>query len=296
MPPKVIVILGPTATGKSDFAVRLAKDFDGEVISADSRQVYRDLDIGTGKITRKEMCGVPHHLLSVANPKRVFSVTSYQKQAARVTKDIFKRGKIPVVCGGTGLYISALVDGIIFPDVPPNAILRKKLSKKTAAELFATLSKLDQTRAETIDPHNPRRLIRAIEIAQSQGKSTPLQKTVPYTAIKIGLDLPDEELRKKILARIHARLKKGMLAEARRLQKQGLSWKRMEALGLEYRLLAQHLRGKLSKQEFVDVLAKEIWQYVRRQRTWFRRDKSIVWFTPSQYTKLRSYVRAQLKR
>jgi tRNA dimethylallyltransferase len=295
MPSKLIVVLGPTATGKSDLAVRLAKDFNGEVISADSRQVYKGLDIGTGKITKKEMCGIPHHLLNVVDPKKVFSVTSYQKHASRATKDILKHGKIPIVCGGTGLYIAALVDGIVFPDVPPNTALRKELASRSAEELFSMLTKLDPERAKTIDQHNPRRLVRAIEIATAQGKNTPLQIHAPYAAIKIGLDLPDEELKKKILKRIRGRLKKGMAAEAKRLHKQGLSWKRMETFGLEYRLLAQHLQGKISKEVFVEELAKEIWQYVRRQRTWFHRDTSIAWFTPTQYAKLRSYIRAQLR-
>lgn len=290
---RIIVILGPTATGKSDLAVRLAREFNGEVVSADSRQVYKGLNIGTGKITKKEMGGIPHHLLDVANPKKVFSVTDYQRLASRAVAGIIKRGKVPIICGGTGLYISALVDGLIFPDVPPNENLRKKLSDKSPEQLFALLSKIDPKRADNIDRHNPRRLIRAIEIAKANGRNVPLKANPPYKAIKIGLDMSDATLKEKVLVRIHARMKKGMVAESKRLREAGLSWKRMEALGLEYRLLAQLLQGKISKEEFVEKLAQEIWQYVRRQRTWFRKDKQIQWFTPAQYTKLRSFVRAQ---
>ncbi len=240
------------------------------------------------------MGGIPHHLLDVANPKKVFSVTDYQRLASRAVAGIIKRGKVPIICGGTGLYISALADGLIFPDVPPNENLRKKLSGKSPEQLFALLSKIDLKRADNIDRHNPRRLIRAIEIAKANGRNVPLKANPPYKAIKIGLDMPDATLKEKVLVRIHARMKKGMVAESKRLREAGLSWKRMEALGLEYRLLAQLLQGKISKEEFVEKLAQEIWQYVRRQRTWFRKDKQIQWFTPGQYTKLRSFVRAQL--
>lgn len=291
---RIIVILGPTATGKSDLAVRLAKEFNGEVVSADSRQIYKGLNIGTGKITKKEMGGIPHHLLDVANPKKVFSVTDYQRLASKAVASIIKRGKVPIICGGTGLYISALVDGLIFPDVPPNESLRKKLSGKSPEQLFALLSKIDPERADNIDRHNPRRLTRAIEIAKANGMNSPLKANPPYKAIKIGLDMPDATLKKKVLGRIHSRMKKGMVAESKRLRKAGLSWKRMETLGLEYRLLAHLLQGKISREEFIEKLAQEIWQYVRRQRTWFRKDKQIQWFTPGQYTKLRSFVRAQL--
>ena len=130
---KIIIILGPTATGKSDLAVRLAKKFGGEVISADSRQVYKGLDIGTGKITKKEMAGVPHHLLDVAHPKKVFTVSDYKKLAERACKKIWDGGKIPILCGGTGFYIQAVADNIVLPEVPPNKKLRAQLEKKTAA-------------------------------------------------------------------------------------------------------------------------------------------------------------------
>lgn len=157
--PKLIVICGPTATGKSDLAVEIARQIGGEVISADSRQVYTDLDLGTGKITKREMRGVPHYLLDVADPKRQFSVARYKKLADKAIRDIQKRNKTPILCGGTGFYIDAVVSGAVLPDVPPNKALRSELARKTDDELFETLKRMDPNRAETIDKHNPVRLV-----------------------------------------------------------------------------------------------------------------------------------------
>ncbi len=169
---KILIILGPTASGKSDLAVDLARKFNGEVISADSRQVYKGLDIGSGKITRKEMKGVPHYLLDVVYPRTIFTVTKFQKLAQKQIKDILKRNKLPIICGGTGFYIQSLVDGIIFPEVKPDLVLRSKLETKTLEELILILDKLNPVRLKTIDFKNSRRLIRAIEIADSLGGST----------------------------------------------------------------------------------------------------------------------------
>ncbi|MDQ5971125.1 MAG: tRNA dimethylallyltransferase, partial [Patescibacteria group bacterium] len=167
--PKIIVILGQTSTGKSDFAVQMAKEIGGEIISADSRQVYKGLDLGTGKITKKEMRGIPHHLLDVANPKKTFTVSDYKKITEKKISEISKNSKVPILCGGTGFYIDAIVSGQIFPEVPPNKLLRKELENKSKEELFKILKKLDKNRAETIDKDNPVRLIRAIEIAEALG-------------------------------------------------------------------------------------------------------------------------------
>lgn len=278
MKTKILVVLGPTATGKSDLAVRLAKKLNGEIISADSRQVYKGLDIGTGKITKREMKGVPHHLLDVADPKRKFSVVEYVKLAKKAIEEISTRNKLPIIVGGTGFYIEALVDGIIFPDTPPDLELREKLGKKSAEELLAILKKLDPRRAKTVDQKNSRRLIRAIEIAKALGKVPKLKKTTSlYTPSFIGLNLPKEELQSKIGARLKKRLK-GMIEEAKRLHKKGLSWKRMDELGLEYRYLALYLQKKITKEEMVEILEKEIWHYAQRQMTWFKRDGRIKWF------------------
>ena len=301
---KIIVVLGSTATGKSDLAVFLAKKLGGEIVSADSRQVYKGLDIGTGKVPRDYTNyklkaknylykGIPHHLLDVANPKRVFTVSEYKKLGEKALQNIWWRGKLPIICGGTGFYIQALVDGIILPEVPPNKKLRKQLEKKLVTELFATLKKLDPRRAKEIDRKNPRRLIRAIEIAKYLGRVPLLKVQAPKNTdiLQIGIDMPDEVLKECIKKRLLARIKKGMIQEAVHLHHQGLLWKRMEELGLEYRYLARYLQKKITKEQMINKLARAIWQYAKRQRTWFKRDKRIKWFKPQQKKDIEKLVR-----
>ncbi len=279
--PKILVLLGPTATGKTSLSIELAKKYSGEIISADSRQVYTGLDLGTGKVTKKEMSSVPHHLLDVADAKKQFAVTDFVTLAEKAIADILSRGNLPIICGGTGLYIDMLINGTTLPEVPPNVELRKKLEKKTAEQLFEILKKLDSARAKTIDAQNPVRLIRAIEIAKALGKVPKLKNIKPkYNTLKIGLDMGDMELKTRIMKRLKERLNAGMLREAINLHKKGLSWKRMEALGLEYREMAKLLTKKTTRVQFEEELAMDIWHYVKRQRTWFKRDETIVWINP----------------
>src|SRR5581483_114689 len=286
---KILVILGTTASGKSDLAVRFAKKFNGEIISADSRQVYTGLDIGTGKITKKEMDGIPHHMLDVISPKKIFSVAEWKEKSQKIIRQIISRGKLPIICGGTGLYIQSIVDNIVLPEVPPNYPLRKKLEKKSVKELFAILKKLDPRRSKNIEKQNPVRLIRAIEIAKAIGKVPNLKKQKSeFDILQIGLTSKD--LKKKIHTRLISRLKKGMIAEAKNLHANGLSWKRMRQLGLEYRYLADFLQNKISKKEFIQKLETEIWRYSRRQITWFKRDSRIKLFEPDQKIKIEKTV------
>ncbi len=284
---KVIVILGPTSSGKSALAVALAKKYDGEIVSADSRQVYRGMNLGTGKVTKKEMAGVPHHLLDVASPKERFTVARYVPMAAAAISDIVSRKKIPIVCGGTGFYIDALTSGVVLPDVDPNPKLRKALSSKPAGELFAMLMKLDPNRAQTIEKNNRVRLIRAIEIAKKLGRVPALVKhDAPYHVLKIGLDAPDDILKARISTRLRDRLKAGMLREATKLHAHGLSWRRMRELGLEYRAMADLLTRKITRAEFEKRLALDIWHYAKRQRQWWKRDKTILWLDSSKKSAL----------
>ena len=293
---KIIAVVGPTASGKSALAVEIARLVNGEIISADSRQVYTGLDIGTGKVTKREMLGVPHYMLDVINPKRAMSVVQYERLATRAVQDILKRGKVPIVCGGTGQYVDAVLTSASFPEVPPNAKLRKELEKLSTEKLFKKLAKLDPVRAETIDAKNPRRLIRAIEIAEALG-SVPARTpaTERYDTLYIGLALPKEELAERIHKRLLARMRQGMLAEAKRLREQGLSWKRMESLGLEYRFLAQFLQNKISKEELLELLNIAIRQYSKRQMVWFNRNEKIKWFQPTETKKVLSAVVKFLK-
>ena len=294
--PRIIAILGKTATGKSDLAVLLAKKYDGEVISADSRQVYSGLDLGSGKITKKEMRGIPHHLLDVTSPKKQFSVSEYKNLADKAIGEIISRGKLPIICGGTGLYIDAVLKNIVVPEVPPNKKLRKVLEKKTISQLFTILKKLDSRRAKEIDANNPRRLIRAIEIAIALGKVPHLEVQPPsWDVLKIGIDLPDETLKKKVHARLLARIKKGMVAEVKNLHKNGIAWKRLESFGLEYKYLALYLQNKITKNEMFLGIEKDTWQYAKRQATWFKRDKEIKWFRPSEKVKISQEVEKFLK-
>jgi len=295
--PKVVVIVGQTATGKSDLGVRLARDFNGEIISADSRQVYKGLNIGTGKITTKAMRGIPHHLLNVANPKKQFTVAQYKKLAEKKIEEILKRGKIPIVVGGTGFYIDALLGDMSIPTVPPNYTLRKKLEKKSTEQLFEQLKKVDPARAKAIEQKNKRRLIRAIEIATSLG-NVPKEKKrgQQYDVLKIGIAMSDEKLKEKIKTRLLMRIRYGMIAEAKKLHKKGLPWRRMEELGLEYRFLARYLQEKITKEEMLKQLNTAIWQYARRQKTWFKRDKTIQWFSQKDFQKIARTTKKFLKK
>jgi tRNA dimethylallyltransferase len=277
--PKLVVVLGPTSSGKSDLAVLIAKKFNGEVVSADSRQVYRGMDIGTGKVTKKEMAGIPHHLLDVADPKRKYSVAHFKRDAEKAIANIQKRGKLPILCGGTGFYIQAVVDGLILPEVKPNPKLRKELEKLSTKELFARLKKMDSRRAKEIDRDNPHRLIRAIEIATELGK-VPELKTTPestYDTLQIGIETNDIVLQTRIHNRLLKRMKRGMLAEVKRLHDEGVSWRRLEGLGLEYKHLALYLQGKLKKDEMLELLELAIVHYAKRQKTWNKKDPRTKW-------------------
>lgn len=303
--PKIIVILGQTASGKSDLAVKIARRCNGEIISADSRQVYKGLDIGSGKVPRDNSKiksptptgrqeksklqiknqnyfykKIQHHLLDVASPKRTFTVAQYQKLAKKEIKKILTRGKIPIICGGTGLYIDSIIYNTKFPEVPPRPKLRKKLEKFSTEELFQKLQKLDPRRAENIDKHNRRRLIRALEIVlTTKSPVPPFSAAADYDILLIGIKKSPEKLKKLIAERLEKRLKIGMIKEVENLHKNGVSWKRLDDLGLEYRYVSRYLRGLIDKprsktnlqdrQEMIEILNKEINKYAKRQMTWF---------------------------
>jgi len=278
-----IAIVGPTSSGKSELAVRLAKKFKCEIISADSRQVYKGLDIGSGKISKKEMSGIPHHLLDVASPKQKFTVTRFEKLAKKVMAQIWQRGNLPIIAGGTGFYVDVLTGEITTAAVKPDQVLRQKLGKLPAEKLFARLQKLDPDRAKTIDPKNPHRLIRAIEIASnSRGEAernlSPLARShLDIGWLKIGIQTDPDDLKQQINRRLDQRLRRGLISEVKKLKQSGLSWKRLEELGLEYRLISRHLRGQLSIDSLIAKLEIENWKLAKRQLTWFKRDSSIVW-------------------
>ena len=286
--PPLIVIVGPTASGKSALAVSLAEQIGGEVVSADSRQVYKGLNLGSGKITARETKGIPHHLLDEASPRQTFSAARFRTLGMRALRDIVRRRKIPIVCGGTGFYIRALVDGIALPEVKPNQALRKKLAALPAEKLFTLLRRKDPARAATIDAKNPHRLIRALEIAEALGKvPTHPPKPIPYETLFIGVRKEKKELERAIRRRFTARMKKGMLAEVRKLHAGGLSWERLESFGLEYRALALFLEKKITKEEMEAAVIRESVAYAKRQMTWFSHDPRVHWISkPSDAMKL----------
>lgn len=293
-PEKTIVIVGPTASGKSDLAISLARKYDGEIISADSRQVYRGMDIGTGKVVRDKIAnhpelvevvrplyknvflseGIRHHLLDVASPKRNYNITHFVRDAKKAIADIEKRGKVPIICGGTAFWIEALLFGTQFPEVKPNPALRKKLEKLSVEELFMMLEEKDPERAGTIDAKNKVRLIRALEIIETIGKVPAPAESYKLKAIScsiIALNPPKEILHQRIEKRLEKRLREGMIEEVARLHEEGVSWKRLEGFGLEYRWCARFLQGKISRKDLEVQLPSDIRQYAKRQLTFLRR-------------------------
>ncbi|NKQ38881.1 MAG: tRNA (adenosine(37)-N6)-dimethylallyltransferase MiaA [Methanosarcinales archaeon] len=275
---KIIVILGPTGSGKTKISIDLAKKFNGEIVSADSRQVYRFLDIGTDKIAKEKMDGIVHHLLDVASPKRIFSVVQYQKKALNAIKNIHKRDKIPFIVGGSGFYIQSIVDNIAYPKTKRDNKLRKKLAKKGVKELFSILEKLDPVRAKNIDKKNPVRLIRAIEIAKQLEKVSPItKKTSPYQFLIIGLKINENKIDDICKKRFNKWIKRGLIKEIKNLQEIGLSWEKIESFGLYYFILAQYIQGKISRKEAFEKSIISLRQYIKKQITWFKKEKRIVW-------------------
>ncbi len=290
--PKVLAIVGPNASGKSDLAVQLAHKFNGEVISADSRQVYRGLNLSSGKVPGKwkirgfnrlyEYQDIPHHLVDIISPRRSFTVQQYKKKAQRALQDILGRGKLPIVAGGTGFYVDALLYDFQIPEAPPNRQLRRELESLTTGQLMHRLSALDPNRAKSIDVNNRRRIIRAIEIVVSIHSPVPKidlfgNKKSPYDLLKFGIDLPSNELKRRIKGRLDRRIKDGILDEVKRAHLLGASWKRLEEMGLEFRHIIQYLRGETSKEEMLTLIETKDNQFARKQMAWFKRDKNTIW-------------------
>lgn len=295
---KLLAILGPTSSGKTDIALRLADKFHAELVSCDSRQVYKSLDIGTGKLPSQDskvdvfksngfwiINGIRIWLYDVADPKKQYTVSHYIKDATKAISEIKKLSKLPIIVGGSGLYFKGLMEGIPNLDIPVDSKLRRQLQKLSVKELqeklqnisFESWNKLNES-----DKKNPRRLLRSIEIAlmnpyikESQKSKFKNQK---YNVLKIGLMAPRDVLNKRIDVRVYSRINQGMIEEAEKLHKEGLTFERMKELGLEYGVLADYLIGKSSKEELIEKLKTKIHQYAKRQVTWFKKEKNITWF------------------
>lgn len=283
MEKRIVAIVGQTATGKSSLGIALAKKYQGSIVSADSRQVYRGLDIGSGKVSKRGQCIVPHFLLDVTNPHRPYTVAQYVRAAQKSISMILKQGRVPIVVGGTGFWINALLLGENIPNVPPNPLLRKKLAKHKISNLFARLQILDPHRAKSIDRHNSVRIIRALEIVLTTGKPVPARTTMPsYEVLWLGIRLPLKKLRKLIHARLMHRMRVGLVAEVRKLLKRGVPAQRLLDLGLEYRFVTRYLQHNLTRKEMLEQLETAIVQYSKRQLTWFARNPKIYWVKNSQ--------------
>ncbi len=294
-PPKLVVLLGPTASGKSGLGITLAQHFNGEIVSADSRQVYRGLDIGTAKVTPAEQALVPHHMLDVSDPREIYTVAQYQQGATRAINDILSRNHQPFLVGGSPHYIQAVVDNLNIPQIEPQPELRAQLEKRPLAELVEQLKGLDPRAAATIDRNNPRRVIRALEVCLVSGRPFSAQRTMSeplYQCLMLGIAWPREELYHRIDERVDERMRQGMIQEVLRLLDEGISHERLEALGLEYRYISRWLTGTFeSEDEMVQKLKFAIHDFTRRQLTWFRKESRILWINGGQWEQAEKLVR-----
>ncbi len=287
---KVVVILGPTASGKSKMGLRLAQEFGGEIISADSRQIYKKMDIGTGKEPGEavrvglskiyHVGGIPHHLIDFLDPGKTFTAVDFRDQALKHIRAIEKRKKHPVIVGGTGLYLQSLIDNYKIPRVPPNKKLRQSLEQKNNDELMRLLESMDPDSAQIIDSNNKRRIVRALEVCILSGKhfSKMQQKGEPLVdALQIGIDLPRELLYERIGERVDAMIEQGLIQEIDALLKQKYSWNLPSMSGIGYRQFKEYFEGTAPLADVVSHLKRDTRRFARRQLTWFRRDQRIHW-------------------
>ena len=285
MKPKIIAVVGPTASGKTALALSLAKKYNGEIISADSRQIYRDMDIGTSKLAPSEQENIPHHLLDIKDPDEEYTVADYKHDAIATIEDIFRRGKLPILAGGTGLYVDAVLDNLDIPKTKADPELRASIEKDIAenglAAVFKKLVERDPEAACIVDAKNPRRVVRALEVAISTGEPFTAQrkKNAPlFDALKIGVNPPPEVLRERINLRVDLMLQDGLVNEVESLvKKYGATCATFDAIG--YREIIDYLAGRSSLEQAADIIKHNTWHYAKRQITWFKKDKNIQWIT-----------------
>lgn len=273
--PKLIVIEGTNASGKSGLGVDLARAFGGEIISADSRQVFKGYDLGSGKITPKEMQGVPHHLIDICESNEFFSVHDFQRLAYRAIDDILARGRLPFIVGGTGLYVASVTEGYVMSDRAPDLNYRAELEKLSTPELYAQL--MEQAPDAQVDARNRNRVMRMLEKIHDGDDFIPHNQP-RYNCLKLGVSWPREILKARINERLEKRMREGMVDEVRGLLANGASVEFMLKLGLEYRFITQYITGEIgSEAEMCHELSLAIKRFAKRQMIWFRRDKDIHW-------------------
>ncbi|MBI4398659.1 MAG: tRNA (adenosine(37)-N6)-dimethylallyltransferase MiaA [Candidatus Omnitrophica bacterium] len=287
---KILIIVGPSATGKTKIGIYLAKKLNGSIVSADSMQVYRGMDIGTAKPSAKEREAVPHYLIDIISPSRSYSVYEWRKSALEAIQDILEQGRLPIVVGGSGLYIQSLIEGLA-EQTPENSALRKKLSRLASTKglsfLYERLKKIDPKSAKNIHPNDKKRLIRALEIYEATGKSksqgakrTGSLRQLGYSFRILGVEYPREVLYRRTDSRIDSMIHSGLAAEAGRLRKKRLS--KTSRFSIGYREILEHLKGKMTLAEAVALIKKNTRHFVKRQHTWFGRDKRIRWIHAHQ--------------
>ena len=281
MIPQILCIAGPTASGKSARALDEALARKGEIISVDSRQVYCGLDIGTEKITKEEMRGIPHHLVDIREPEESYSAGNFVVDATRLIAEISARGKVPILVGGTHFYFDALLKGLPMGN-DANPALRAKLEGLTTEELYARVRSVDERRALELDPHNRRRVVRALEIIETHGAVPPRTHPTPYDVEWVVIDPPREELRARIDMRLTSALERGLVDEVREVRER-VGDRRLNELGLEYRVIGEYLRGERTEATLLPTLNAKLWQYARRQKAWLRklRQENTISVTPS---------------
>lgn len=281
---KLLSIVGPTGTGKTQLALRLAQKFGGEIINADSRQVYRYMDIGTAKPTSEQMELVPHHLFSIINPDEDFNLAQYQQLVCGSINDIHSRGKLPFLVGGSGLYVWAVLEGWVIPPVPPDAEFRRSLEERAAAgkadELYAELARVDPVAAGKIDPRNIRRVIRALEINRQKPFSQSVKKVPPpFDSFVIGLTMERKKLYRRVDARMDDMIARGFVDEVKRLLEMGYGPALPSMSSIGYREIGQYLEGKMTQAEAVYKIKVGTHRFIRHQYAWFRlTDERIRWW------------------
>ncbi|MDD4179454.1 MAG: tRNA (adenosine(37)-N6)-dimethylallyltransferase MiaA [Candidatus Margulisbacteria bacterium] len=290
---KTLVLLGPTAVGKTKLSIELAKTFNAEIISADSMQVYRGMDIGTAKPTLEERQGIPHHLIDVRNPDEEWTVSDFVGEVQNLKVKIKNKGKIPIIVGGTGLYLWSLLEGFAFPISPADKEVRARLEQRPTATLYAQLSMIDPEAAGKIHANDKKRIIRALEVYELTGKPiSELQRlrqiNSPHLSVGnneffvIGLNLPREELYPRINARVDNMIAKDLIDEVKGLLAKGFSKGLNSFQALGYKEVIEYLDGKWTKDQLIDELKKRTRHFARRQMTWFRRFKDVQWFSPDE--------------
>ncbi len=285
MKPKVVVIVGPTASGKTAVSIELAKKINGEIISADSMQIYKDMDIGSAKPTKEEMQGIPHHMLDVVEPYEVFNVAKYKEMAEECIEKILAKNKVPIIVGGTGLYVSTLTKGVEFSDIENDLEYRDELTKISLEEngvdrLFEMLKEVDPEAAKVIEKNNVRRVIRALEIYKVTGKTkTQVDresiKEVKYDYKVFGLNWDRQELYERIDKRVDIMLDMGLLDEVKHVKEKGISSTALQGLG--YKEIIEYFNGECTLEEAIEKIKQETRRYAKRQMTWFKKDKNIIW-------------------